>query len=594
MTIASPCPITPAADLILMGQVRCLDDNGRRAQAIAVRGDRILAVGSREEVSRWRSAETIVRDHGNCTLIPGFNDTHAHLDSIGLLKLRPSLHAADSVAAIVRRVRELAAVTPPGEWVVTGPIGRGPFFFDAPAHLRERRFPGRHELDEAAPHHPVCITAPSGYWGEPPCYTALNSAGLALNGIDRHARARVNGVDIERDERGEPTGIIIDHNYAEAAQIDLLPAVPRFTRDQRLEAIRLAMPMYHAVGTTSIYEGHGMAPTLLGHYRALHESGQLSMRTGLVLSLPHQDGDDVPRLLRDWCAHARGAGIGDDMLRITGVFLPFGGDPVVASLARQAPEDLGWSSYVKQHASPEQFEQLALEAARLDLRVHTVAGESIDRLLDSLERVAAQVPLQGKRWVVEHLATCSPEAVQRLARLGVGVTLIPHFHTWKVSKRYASYSEAQKNFVVPARFLLEAGVPVSTGTDAVPNNPLLSVWSMATRRERRNGQVLGADGCLSVEHGLRLATIAGAWLTFDERRKGMLLPGYLADVAVLSEDPCRVDIDRLPEIRCEATYVGGRQVHGDGSEQARAHPRGAPLAADSAPTSTAFRILGGQ
>ncbi|MCK9511040.1 MAG: amidohydrolase [Pigmentiphaga sp.] len=562
MTTTSPSPATSGADLLLMGQVRCLDDAGRQAQAIAIRDGRILDVGSREAMARWRSAETVVHDHGDRTLIPGFNDTHAHLDSIGLVKLRPSLHAADSVEAIVHRVRELAAITPRGEWIVTGPIGQGPFYFDAPAHLRERRLPGRHELDAAAPHHPVCITAPSGYWGQPPCYTALNSAGLALNGIDRDARARVSGVDIERDEHGEPTGIIIDHNYAEAAQLDLLPAVPRFTRDQRLEAIRLAMPVYHSMGTTSVYEGHGMVPLLVGHYRTLHELGQLSMRTGLVLSLPLQDGDDVPRLLRDWCAHARGAGIGDDMLRISGVFLPFGGDPVVASLARQAPEDLGWSSYVKQHATPEQFEALALEAARLNLRVHTVAADNIDKLLTSLERVAAQIPLHGKRWVVEHLATCSPEAVQRLARLGVGVTLIPLFHIWKVSKRYENYTDAQKSYVAPARHLLDAGVPVSTGTDAVPNNPLMAVWSMAARRERRNDQVLGAEGRLEVERGLRLATVAGAWLTFEEHRKGPLLPGYLADIAVLDEDPCQVAIDRIPEIRCAATYVGGRQVYG--------------------------------
>ncbi len=562
MSSATSPTARTGADLILMGRVRCLDDSDRQAQALAIRDGRILAVGSRESMQRWRDADTVVHDHGDRTLIPGFNDTHAHLDSLGLVPQRPSLHACDSVEAIVRRVRELAAITPRGEWIVTGPIGQGPFYFDAPAHLRERRLPSCHELDAAAPMHPVCITAPSGYWGQPPCYTALNSAGLALNGIDRHARARVAGVEIEHDANGEPTGILIDHNYAEAAQIDLLPAVPRFTHDQRLEGIRLALPMFHAMGTTSIYEGHGLAPSLIGHYRSLYERGQLSMRTGMVLGLQWQDGDDMPRLLRDWCPHAQGAGIGDDMLRLGGFFLPFGGDPVVASLARQAPDDLGWSSYVKQHASVEQFEALALEAARLNLRVHTIAAEHVDRLLDSLERVAAQVPLAGKRWVVEHLATCSPEAVQRLARLGVGVTLIPMFHTWKVSKRYADYSDAQKDYVVPARYLLEAGVPVSTGTDAVPNNPLLSVWSMATRRERRNGAVLGANGCLDVARGLRLATVAGAWLTFEEDRKGPLLPGYFADVAVLGEDPCEVDVDRIPEIRCEGTYVGGRQVYG--------------------------------
>jgi predicted amidohydrolase YtcJ len=561
---SAPRPCTPAcpADLVLTGRVRCLDAAGTQAQALAIRDGRVVAVGRRSDVPGWRGEATAVHDHGDRVLIPGFNDTHAHLDSVGLVSLRPSLHAADSVEAIARRVAELAALTPRGEWVVTGPIGRAPFYFDAPNHLRERRLPTRRELDAAAPHHPVCILAPSGYWGQPPCYTLLNSAGLALNGIDRHTRPRVPGLEIQHDEHGEPTGIIADHNYAEAAQIDLLPAVPRFTVDQRLESIRLALPRYHAMGITSTYEGHGVVPTILGHYRTLHERGQLTMRTGLVLGLPWREGDDAERLLREGCAHAAGAGIGDEMLRISGIYLPFGGDPTVAALARQAPDDLGWSSYVKQSATPEVFESTALAAARLGLRVHTVVGEGIAQLLPCLERIAAQVPLAGRRWVVEHLASSSPDVVARLARLGVGVTLIPAFHTWKVSRRYADYSEERRNYVVPARYLLDAGVPVSVGTDAVPNNPLMAVWAMVTRRERRNGQVLGAAGVLDAERALRLATVAGAWLTFDEHRKGPLSPGCFADVAVLDGDPCTVEPDRIPEIRCEATYVGGRQVHG--------------------------------
>jgi predicted amidohydrolase YtcJ len=349
--------------------------------------------------------------------------------------------------------------------------------------------------------------------------------------------------------------VIIDRNYPESALLDLLPAVPRFTADERREAVRQAQPIYHAFGTTSIYEGHGCAPVVIAQYRELHELGQLSMRTGLVVNPVIRSIEDARRMFADWLPHARGSGIGDATLRVTGIHVPFGGDPTVAALAARDPTDVSWSGYVKQAFSPPQFEALAMLAAQHGLRLHTVASDRVDEILPILERVDAAYPLAGRRWVLEHLSRTRPESIARIRRLGLLVTVIPAYHVWKVGDRYRSLDEQAQQGVVPVRQLLDAGVPVAAGTDAVPADPLFTVWAMVTRATRGSAAPLGA--------ALRLMTVAGAALTYDEQRKGPLAPGYFADLTVLSEDPRVVEVDRIPQLRRIATMVGGRFVAGE-------------------------------
>ncbi|MGE4241933.1 amidohydrolase [Ramlibacter sp.] len=551
------------ADAIVLGKILTLDAADRRVEALAIRDGRVLAAGSAAEIAAYRCASTVVHDFRGRTVVPGFNDTHAHLDSVGLQRVRPSLARCRTIADVLAAIADLARERSAAEWIVTMPLGTPPFYFDSATCLAEGRLPTRQELDAAAPDNPVCISAPSGYWDKPPCYTVLNSAALALNGIDRNTVPRARNVEVERDTEGEPTGVIIDRNYAEAALLDLLPAVPRFTEDDRINAIRAALPLYHANGTTSIYEGHGCAPLLIAQYRKLRQLEELTMRVGLVVNPVIHSVDEAERLYRDWLPYAQGAGIGDANLKVTGIQVPLGGDPVIGQIAKHHPSDVSWSGYVKQSFSPEEFGQLAMLAARHDLRLHTIAADQVEQILAHLERVATRFPLAGRRWVIEHIGACSPQAVSRIAALGLGVTLIPGFHVWKVSDRYTMLDPAAQDYVAPAAQLLAAGVPVSSGTDAVPCNPLFAVWAMVTRTAREGG-TLGKGGCLDALQALRLATVAGAWLTFDEHQKGPLQPGYLADLAVLSDDPTTVEPDRIREIVCHATMVGGRMVYREG------------------------------
>jgi predicted amidohydrolase YtcJ len=550
------------ADSILFGEVVLLDGKGTRAEALAFKDGHVLALGRRDDILALKGERTEVHDFGPAAIVPGFNDTHAHMDTEGLKLARPSLSGARFVADVLARIRQLASGRPPGSWVVTMPIGEPPFYFGGPEVLAEKRMPTRQELDQAAPNHPVCILPPSGYWGVPPCYLALNTRGLELNRIDRNTRPRLPGVEIVRDAAGEPTGVFIDRNPRESAQLDLMPAVPRYTYDERRQGVRDAIRLYQTKGTTSVYEGHGCSPEVIEAYRELWEKGELTMRIGMVVGPPWSVAREAEPVMRDWLGYARGKGLGDDRFRISGIHLGWGGDPVAVGLAREQANDTGYWSHLWQASDPKEFEAQAMLAARHGLRVHVIASMGRQReILPILERVDREFGIKDRRWVLEHVSLSKPEDLQTIKRLGLGVTLIPTHHLWKNGASFLDLPQGEQDYVVPARHLLALGVPVAAGTDNTPFDPLSVARVLMLREERTTGRVVGSGGRLDAEAALGLMTWGGAWFTFEEGRKGRLLPGHYADCAVLSRNPLDVDAREYDGIACLATVVGGQFVY---------------------------------
>jgi predicted amidohydrolase YtcJ len=550
------------ADSILIGNVLVLDRAGCVAEAVAIADGRIMYAGRRDKVMELRGAHTKVHDFGSDTLIPGFNDTHAHSDSLGLKTLRPSLQGAKSIADILDRIRKLVATSKPGEWIVTMPVGEPPYYWQPDKSLAEGRLPNRHELDSVSPQNPVYISSPSGFWGEPPCFMILNSLALKLNGVDRTTRPRVDGVEIVHDASGEPTGVIIERNYMRMAEPDLLPAVPRFSVQDRTEGLRRSLPIYHEKGTTSVYEGHGCSSDVVASFRELRERQQLTLRSGLVMSPAWLGTAEAEYAMRHWLSFARGQGVGDDWLKISGVFVGYGGNLQFNDLLRKDMGDTGWSGGVPSVNTASDFEELCMLAGKYNLRLHTLASDKLHEVVPILERVAKHYPIGERRWVVEHISKASERDLQAIKSIGVAVTLIPAHYLWKVGHSFADLDDQQLDLLSPARRLSELGVPVSAATDAVPNDPLFCMWVMLARKDRRSGKVMGANGALTNETALRLLTVDGAWLTFEEDRKGPLLPNYFADIAVLSGNPLTASAESLLDIRCQATMAGGRWVHG--------------------------------
>jgi predicted amidohydrolase YtcJ len=559
-----PEPEGRHADMLLTGgTVLTMDPSGSAAEAVAIGRGRILAVGSAGDLAALAGPATEVIDLEGRTVIPGIIDTHAHMEREGLKTLRPSLAAARSVGDVLDVIARAARDAPPGTWIITMPVGQPPFYFGGPLTLVERRMPNRAELDRAAPDHPVCIAAVFTNWGEPPGYTALNSKALALLGIDRTTKVTADNVEIEREPgTGEPTGIIIDRNRRPSADFNLLRGITGFDFTERVVGLKRSLQAYNSVGTTSIYEGHGSSPETIAVYRELWQRGELTVRCHLCVSPTWASVEEGRKVLRDWLPHARGRGLGDSLLRVAGVFVGFGGNPKTAADSRAALPNTGWAGFVEWANRPEDFRTYARLAAELDLRLHTIVGDHLEDILSIFESIDAEIPLAGRRWVIEHVKLITSEQVARIRRLGLAVTTIPVYMIWK-NGAALTRDMADLDRYVPHAALLEAGVAVSAGTDNIPYNPFVTLQTIVERKERKSGSVLGPAQRLDVLRALRLMTSEAGWISFEEDRKGTLAPGKFADLAVLSRNPRSTPPADLAQIKVLRTIVDGRVVHLD-------------------------------
>ena len=525
-----------------------------------VRDGRIVEVGRNDEIAGDLPSGTETVDlEGRC-VIPGLIDAHAHMEREGLKDIRISLADARSLDDVLSRVAAAAAVTPKGEWIVTMPVGTAPYYLDGALALVEGRLPNRWELDDVAPDHAVYIMAPFGTWSRVPTHAALNSLALERAGILEGARARCDGVEIVCDLDGVPSGIIIERNERPSLEFDLLKSLPGFTWHQRFEAIQRSMRVYNAAGTTSVYEGHGSYAMSVGLYRQLWEERKLSVRVSLTISPTWSNTDEARRIMRDWLGFARGRGLGDEWLRVSGVYIGFGGNACILELMRESLPDTGWAGFVEWCNDEEQYAALVSLAAEFDLRVHTVILEDLGRVLPIFERLAERYPIARRRWVMEHVGQLAPSDYQRVRRLGLIITTIPVYQLWKNGDEYFN-APNEGNEVAAHKSLLETGITVAIGTDNIPVSLFKAMAVTRQRREHVTGRCIGPDQRLDGMAALRTCTIEAARLSFEEDLKGSLTPGKLADFSILPCDPTTVDERTLETLKPDATVVDGRFVY---------------------------------
>ena len=553
----------PGHDLILHnGTVISLDSRSRVAEAVAVTDGVISALGTSTEVLAGRGRTTRIVDLAGRTACPGFFDSHAHMDREGL-KSRGgySLAGRHSVAGIVDAVKTAVARTPKGEWVVFMPLGTPKLdYISRPDQLAEGRFPTRHDLDAVSPDHPVYIRVPWGWWVHQPFVSVANSAALAQAGITGATEAPYN-VEIVKDEDGEPTGVFLDRSYAPVMEFTLFRCVPRLTFEDQLAGCRLGSRAYSAVGTTSIYEGHGLAPPILEAYRRLREAGELGVRVHSPLSVPSASIDNAKMadLLHQWSGRLAGLGSGDDLLRTEGICVDVANAQAAEIIGRDYPY-VAWAGHFYQSLSHERFVEIGVCAARLGIRLNCLVCYDLERVLRAYEEIDAEVPIGAKRWVMIHIIEATADQIARMKKLGVIATVTPNF-MYMASDRFNLQEIG--DHAMPIRELLDAGVPVALSSDNVPYSMLWTMWEALVRWDRDSQSRLG-ESRLGREEALRLITQTGPLLTWEEDRKGTLETGKLGDIVVLDDDPLTCSEDVLKDIPVVHTFLGGREVFGPG------------------------------
>jgi predicted amidohydrolase YtcJ len=551
--------------LLINGQILTMDAQMSVQQAIAIRGNRIQAVGDNEVLQAAAQADTRIIDLQGRTVIPGIIDVHAHLDREGLKNLQPGLDGVRSIPNILDIIKREVSTTAPGEWVVTMPIGDRPNYADMPELLAEKRFPTRWDLDTVSPDHPVYIRGIWTPWNVPPSVSIANSRALQRAGIDRHTASPHESVVIERDTSGEPTGVFVDHNRYPVVEFTLMRAIPRFTHTDRATALRESMRLYNSVGTTSIYEGHGVAPEVLQVYKAAWDAEELTVRSHLVLSPAWRSLDEAERDMATWAHSASGFGFGDDMLRICGVFVQLRGSPHLARLRSAELPFTNWAGFAESYNSAPQYQRFIRIAAQYNLRVHSLAAteDEVEDVLQAFEAVQAELPIADRRWVLEHVRDVHPAQLPRMRQLGVVCETIPLTHLWLRGASYVDDSERAR-LTVPHQSFRDHDIPFGFGTDNKPYNPFHTLWAAVARRERRSGAVIGPEQCLSRVQALHAFTMGGTVFCGVEAQRGSLEAGKLADLAVLSDDPLQVPEEELPDLHAHLTFVGGRVVYDSG------------------------------
>jgi len=551
--------------VLLNGRVITEDRQSSIQQAVAIRGSHIQAVGSNDQVRGLAGPNTRVIDVRGRTVIPGIIDAHAHMDREGLKNIQPGLRGVRSISEILAIIEDQVARKRPGEWVVTMPIGDPPNYADVPATLAEKRYPTRWDLDAVSPDNPVYIRGIWSPWNAPPSISVANTRALQLAGIDRTTKSPHPSVVIERDAAGEPTGLIVDHNLFPVTEFTLMRVVPRFTRADRVSALRDSMRLYNSVGVTGIYEGHGVAPEVLQAYRAIWDEGSMTVRSHLVMSPKWRSLREAESEMARWGSCLSGYGFGDDMLRYCGYFIQLRGQRHVARLRSAELPFTGWAGFAPSYNTLPRFRDLVRMAARHNLRVHTIAlsGHDLEDVVQAFEAVQEEFDIAGRRWVIEHVRDINPPQLARLRVLGVVCQTIPLTHIWLRGAPYVNQPDTA-NRVVPHQAFLQHGIPLAMGTDNKPFNPFHTLWAAVVRRERRSGAVIGPEQCLTRAQALRAFTMGGAYLCGQEELRGSLEPGKLADLAVLSDDPLQVPEERLPDIHAHLTIVGGRVVYDSG------------------------------
>ena len=549
------------ADLVLTrGKIATLDARSSVVQALAICGDRIVAVGSDADIARWAGPTTQRIDLGGRLAMPGLNDGHAHLDREGLKGRWPSLADCRSIDDVLQVVEGEVRRAAPGAWIVTMPIGRPPFYEDVPSCLAENRWPNRHDLDRVAPEHPVYIRAIWGHWRNTlPLVSIANSRALERAGIDRDTRPPAPSIHIERDAAGEATGVFVEHTYKPLVEHTLMAAIPRFTLNDRVAGLAASMRAYNGWGTTSVFEGHGIAAEVISAYLAVRERGRPSVRAHLLLSpaWPSADAEAARRLLRDWGSWLRRRGLGDEFLRVGGIYME-SDDSEENRLRAGTRPYTSWAGFSYEAALPEgAMVEMMIEAARNDIRI----GSFTPNILDLYERVNRAVPIADRRWVIEHIGIYGPDEIKRIRDLGLVLTTHTSRYIWREGAELArQLGPAGASHIAPLRSLLDAGVTVALATDNVPPSLFHPIHHAVARVPRGASAPVAPDQCLTREEALACASRAGAHLTFEEDDKGTLEVGKLADIAVLDRDVLTVDDAAIPDTRATMVIVGGEVV----------------------------------
>jgi predicted amidohydrolase YtcJ len=533
----------PSATLIITNAaVYTVDRQHPNAEAVAVIGDRIVAVGSRAEIDLWRGPQTKAIDAGGKLLLPGFNDAHVHFIQGGAQLDQVQLTEAAKPEEFARHIAAQVKKTPKGEWILGGRWDE--------TKWPQPELPDKSLVDPVSRDSPVFVERYDGH------EALANSAAMKLAGVDAKT-AEVPGGVIVRDASGNPTGI-----FKDAAMALIYKAIPPMTHEQRLRAARAALKHAASLGVTSVQH---MNPEFadVAVYSELAEKGELTTRIYAVpmetewrdqakVGIRHAWGSSYLRL-----GAVKGYADGSLGSRTAYMFEPFIDDPGNRGLLSD-----------EMHPPSAMHDRLAqAEAAGLQLRVHAIGDRAISMILDIFADIEKANGYHDQRFAIEHAQHMAQKDFERFAKLHVIASMQPYHAIDDGRWAEARLGHDRTRYSYAWRSFLDHGVMLAFGTDwpVAPLDPLQGLYAAVTRAtlDGKNPRGWIPEEKITLREAIEAYTMGAAFAEFQEREKGSITPGKLADMVILSDNIFDLKPEAIRNVKVKTTIAGGKVVYGE-------------------------------
>jgi len=545
-------------DLILVnGKILTVDKSFSIAEAVAIKNDRFLAVGSNADIIKLAGNSTTKIDLKGKTVIPGLIDAHLHPEGASLSELVEEIPDVRTRKALLSWIKTQATIKKKGEWIIH------PKFF--PTRLEEMTWPKLEELDAAAPQNPVFL---NGSYGG-----IINSEAMRISNIT--GKTEHPGI-FKKSETGQPTGLL----NASAFSLLKMNKPAQLTYEERLDALEKMIARYNRVGITGLCSGAG-DPENMRMYFDLKKSKRLTARILQNITLPldiDASAEEIEKKLKSLGYYT---GFGDEWIRVGALKVWIDGGILTGTAYLREPwgekgkeiygiDDTSYRGVLL--ISKKALITIGSVANKLGWKftAHCTGGGGVDLMLDAFEEVNRIRPIKDRRFSIIHGNFFTPEAVERMKKLGVYADMQPAWFYKDADAMNYVLGEKRIGTFHPYKSLFEAGVMVNGGSDHMvkfdsyaainPYNPFLAMWSIITRTTER-GSVIVPGEAITRERALRMYTINNARASFEEDIKGSIETDKLADIVVISEDFLNCDVEKIKTIKAELTMVGGAIVY---------------------------------
>jgi predicted amidohydrolase YtcJ len=533
----------PAATLIITNAAVYTVDKGHpRAEAVAVIGDRIVAVASRVEIDLWRGPQTKVIDAGGKLLLPGFNDAHVHFIQGGAQLDQVNLVDAATPEEFAKRIAAQVKKTPKGEWILGGRWDE--------TKWANPELPTKDLVDTVTGDIPIFVERYDGH------EALANSAAMKLAGVHAKTPDMPGGI-IVRDASGNPTGI-----FKDAAMPLIYKAIPPMTHEQRLRAARAALKYAASLGVTSVQH---MNPEFadVAAYSELAEKGELTTRIYAVPMETEWHDQAKVGLRRGWgstylrLGAVKGYADGSLGSRTAYMFEPFSDDP----------GNRGLLSDEMHPPSAMRDRLMQADAAGLQLRVHAIGDRAISMMLDIFANIEKEHGYHDQRFAIEHAQHMAQNDFERFAKLHVIASMQPYHAIDDGRWAEARLGHDRTRYSYAWRSFLDHGVTLAFGTDwpVAPLDPMLGLYAAVTRAtlDGKNPGGWIPEEKITLPEAIEAYTMGAAFAEFQEREKGSITTGKLADMVILSDDIFDMKPEAVRNVKVQTTIVGGKVVYGE-------------------------------